>query len=172
MRRSPTDLILRIRNSALPHLPKLTKGQRLDAPDLLEPPLPRPLTHGHAKVITRVSRSSFAAFSLGAAIGFSPPRGSSSAGAGPSWAGGTRGMPSGEIWGGNGPAAGALIRLTTTYYIQGAAAASREQKAEPEGQGQRQRANNNGLQVNGQWGSLFTIPAARPGATTGGYESV
>jgi hypothetical protein len=31
------------------HLPKLTKGQRLDAPDLLKPPLPRPLTHGHAK---------------------------------------------------------------------------------------------------------------------------
>jgi hypothetical protein len=29
-----------------PHLPKLTKGQWLDASDLLEPPLPRPLTHG------------------------------------------------------------------------------------------------------------------------------
>jgi hypothetical protein len=40
------------------------------------------------------------------------PRGSSAAGAGPSWVlGGTRGMPSGEIWGGNGPAAGALIGL-------------------------------------------------------------
>jgi hypothetical protein len=32
-------------------LPKLTKGQRLDASDLLEPPLPRPLTHGHAKSV-------------------------------------------------------------------------------------------------------------------------
>jgi hypothetical protein len=32
-----------------PHLPKLTKGQRLDAPNLLKPPLPRPLTHGHTK---------------------------------------------------------------------------------------------------------------------------
>jgi hypothetical protein len=31
------------------------------------------------------------------------PRGSSAAGAGPSWVGGTRAMPSGEIWGGNGP---------------------------------------------------------------------
>jgi hypothetical protein len=41
-----------------------------------------------------------------------PPRGSSAAGAGPSWVGGTRGMPSGEILGGNGPAAGALIGLT------------------------------------------------------------
>jgi hypothetical protein len=29
------------------HLPELTKGQRLEAPDLLKPPLPRPLTHGH-----------------------------------------------------------------------------------------------------------------------------
>jgi hypothetical protein len=39
------------------------------------------------------------------------PRGSSAAGAGPSWVGGTREVPSGEIWGGNGPAAGALIGL-------------------------------------------------------------
>ena len=30
------------RFEAGPHLPKLTKGQRLDASDLLEPPLPRP----------------------------------------------------------------------------------------------------------------------------------
>jgi hypothetical protein len=45
---------------------------------------------------------------------FSPPRGSSAAGAGPSWVVGTRGMPSGEIWGGNGPAAAALIGLTQT----------------------------------------------------------
>jgi hypothetical protein len=38
------------RFEAGPHPPpKLTKGQRLDASDLLEPPLPRPLTHGHAK---------------------------------------------------------------------------------------------------------------------------
>jgi hypothetical protein len=43
---------------------------------------------------------------------FSPPRGSSAAGAGPRWVGGTRTMPSGEIWGDNGPAAGALIGLT------------------------------------------------------------
>jgi hypothetical protein len=41
-----------------------------------------------------------------------PPRDSSAAGAGPSWVGGTRGMPSGEIWGGDGPAAGALIGHT------------------------------------------------------------
>jgi hypothetical protein len=42
------------------------------------------------------------------------PRGSSAGcGAGPSWVGGTRGMPSGEIGGGgDGPAAGALIGLT------------------------------------------------------------
>jgi hypothetical protein len=37
------------RFEAGPHLPKLTKGQRIDAPDLFEPPLPLPLTHGHAK---------------------------------------------------------------------------------------------------------------------------
>ena len=45
---------------------------------------------------------------------FSLPRGSSAAGAGPSWVGGTRAMPSGEIWGGNGPTAvvHALIGLS------------------------------------------------------------
>jgi hypothetical protein len=48
---------------------------------------------------------------LGAAF-FCLPRGSSAAGAGPSWVGGARAMPSGEIWGGNGAAAGALIGLT------------------------------------------------------------
>jgi hypothetical protein len=50
---------------------------------------------------------------LGAAFCFSPPRGGAAAG----WVGGTRGMPSGEIWGGNGPAAGALIGLTICHHI-------------------------------------------------------
>jgi hypothetical protein len=48
----------------------------------------------------------------GGCFKIAPPRGSSTAGDGPSWVGGTRAMPSGEIWGGNGPAAGALIGLT------------------------------------------------------------
>jgi hypothetical protein len=43
---------------------------------------------------------------------FSLARGSSAPGAGPSGVGGTRAMLSGEIWGGGGPAAGALIGLT------------------------------------------------------------
>jgi hypothetical protein len=53
-------------------------------------------------------------FVLGAAFFFAPPPGSAAAGAGPSWVGGTRGMPSGEILGKNGPAAGALIGLSQT----------------------------------------------------------
>jgi hypothetical protein len=49
---------------------------------------------------------------LGAVKKIAPPGGAlcSATGAGPSWVGGTRAMPSGEIWGGNGPAAGALNR--------------------------------------------------------------
>jgi hypothetical protein len=54
---------------------------------------------------------------------FSPPRGSSAAGAGPSWVGGTRAMPSGEIWGENGPNLFPPIGLThygTSCAIRGA----------------------------------------------------
>jgi hypothetical protein len=54
------------RFEAGPHLPKLTKGQRLDAPDLLEPPLPRAaLTHGgHAKGVAVQSSAAFSAIRL------------------------------------------------------------------------------------------------------------
>jgi hypothetical protein len=65
-----------------------------------------------ALVVGPKAAGEISAFCLGAAIFLAPPRGSSAAGAGPSWVGGTRAMPSGEIWGGNGPAAGALIGLT------------------------------------------------------------
>jgi hypothetical protein len=65
--------------------------------------------HSHPKSLLRALPL---VLCLGAAFFLAPPRGSSAAGAGPSWVGGTRAMPSGEIWGENGPTAGALIGLT------------------------------------------------------------
>jgi hypothetical protein len=60
---------------------------------------------------------------------FSPPRGSSAAGAGPSWVGGARGMPSGEVLGENGPAAGALIGLTKRLNAPRAASPASKQRS-------------------------------------------